>query len=675
MKWKDLSIGKKMGIGFGAVLTLLAAISGYNYAGLTEVDHLAHETEEASAGTQFMLLKTIDHLNWMAKLNNLVYNENVHTLNIQTDDHKCGFGKWLFGEEVKQLASENEEIGKLVEAIKAPHRRLHHSAIKIKETYVAFDRELGALIAARWIDHLSWVKELGRSVLTGAPFKGGLDPKACAFGKWYHAYRPSDPKLAQLLKGWEAPHDRLHATARKIIQRMNQNDLEGAREIYRHETLPILEKLESQYQKTMAWIDGAVEKVVASQEIFQNETMPALKETRAILDQIREHYNQDFKHAEDQMMQDIAAEIRATLVLTLVAVVLGIVAAVFITRGIIRPIAKGVDFAKAMSDGDLTQSLDIDQKDEVGILSGALNTMASNLRKMFRDVNTGVDTLSSSSTELSAISQQMAAGAEQTSGKSNQVAAAAEEMSANMNSVAAASEQASTNVQMVAAASEQMNATINEIAGNTEKGRLVTGEAVVQAKTVSARVAELGKAANQVGQVTEVINDISEQTNLLALNATIEAARAGEAGKGFAVVANEIKELAKQTAEATHDIRLKIEGIQVSTDGTVTDINQIEKVIADVDEIVATIATAVEEQSASTKEIAGSVGQAARGIQNVNENVAQCSTVSGDIAKDVEEVNQSSNEMSEGSVQVSSSADELSKLSEQLNEMVSRFRI
>jgi methyl-accepting chemotaxis protein len=675
MKWKDLSIGKKMGIGFGAVLALLAVISGYNYTGLTEVDHLAHETEKASTGTQFMLLKTIDHLNWMAKLNDLVYNENVHTLDIQTDDHKCGFGKWLYGEEIKQLAAENEEMAKLVEAIKAPHRRLHHSAAKIKETYVAFDRTLDALIAERWIDHLAWVKDLGKSVLTGAPFKGGLDPKACAFGKWYHAYRPSDPKLAQLLKGWEAPHDRLHATARKINQRLNQNDLEGAREIYRHETLPTIEDLNSQYEKTMAWIDESLEKVLAAQEIFKNETQPALQETRAILDRIRERHNQDFEHAEDQMMQDIDAEIRATIVLTLAAVVLGIVAALFITRGIIRPIAKGVDFAKTMSDGDLTQTLDIDQKDEVGVLSAALNTMAHNLRKMFRDVSTGVETLSSSSTELSAISQQMASGAEQTSGKSSQVAAAAEEMSANMSSVAAASEQASTNVQMVAAASEQMNATINEIAGNTEKGRMITGEAVVQAKTVSTRVAELGKAADEVGKVTEVINDISEQTNLLALNATIEAARAGEAGKGFAVVANEIKELAKQTAEATQDIRLKIEGIQASTDGTVTEINQIEKVIADVDEIVATIATAVEEQSASTKEIAGSVGQAAQGIQDVNENVAQCSTVSGDIAKDVEEVNQASDEMSDGSVQVNGSANELSKLSESLKQMVERFKI
>jgi methyl-accepting chemotaxis protein len=361
------------------------------------------------------------------------------------------------------------------------------------------------------------------------------------------------------------------------------------------------------------------------------------------------------------------------LILGAIVVALGV--GIFISLSIIAPITKIVGFTERMSQGDLTQALDIKGNDEIRVLAGALNRMASNLLKMFKEMDSGVETLSSSSTSLSTISQQMASGAEQTSGKSNRVAAAAVQMSANMNNLAAASEQTSTNVQMVAAASEQMSATINEIAGNTERGRTVTGRAVSKAKNVSNRVAELGKAAMDVGKVTETINEISEQTNLLALNATIEAARAGEAGKGFAVVANEIKDLARQTAAATQDIRIKIEGIQGSTQGTVSEIKQIETVISDIDETVATIAAAVEEQSTSTKEIAGNINQAAQGIQDVNENVAQSSTVSADIAKDVAEVNRAAKEMSESSVQVSTSSDELSKLSESLKQMVKRFKI
>lgn len=675
MKWKNLSIGKKLGVGFGSVLMLLIGIAIYTYFGFTKVDHLAHETEEMAEGNQFVLLKTIDHLNWVSTLSTLVFKEDVHSVDLQTDEHKCGFGKWLYSEETKKLATENKELGSLLKSVKEPHQRLHQSAIKINETYVAFNRALDAILADRWIDHLVWIKQLSKSVISGKEFTGGLDPRACAFGKWYHSYKPMDQEFAKLLKGWEAPHAQLHGSAQKIVSYLDRNDLDGAMRIYQNETIPTLETLEQRYKETMGWIDASLEKVIQTQQIFNNETLPALADTKKVLDDMRDSYKSEYIHAENEMMTGIDSAILYNLVFSAIAVFIGLVASFFIAKGITGPVAKGVEFARIMSNGDLTQKLDIDQKDEIGILAAALNSMAGNLRKMFLDITGGVETISSSSTELSAISHQMASNAEQTSGKSNQVAAAAEEMSVNMSSVAAASEQASTNIQMVAAASEEMSVTINEIAGNTEKGRVITGDAVTLAQTVSEKVGELGRAATDVGKVTETINEISEQTNLLALNATIEAARAGEAGKGFAVVANEIKELAKQTAEATQDIRLKLEGIQGSTEGTVVEINKIETVISDINGIVETIATAIEEQSASTKEITGNVNQAAQGIQDVNENVAQSSTVAGTIAEDVVEVNQAANEMADGSGQVNSSAQELSKLSESLKQIVEQFKI
>lgn len=675
MKWKDLAIGRKLGIGFGIVLVLLTIISLLAYLEFINVNHLAHDAEEMAENDRFVLMKTIDHLNWVSKLSDLVFNEKVHNVDLQTDPHKCGFGKWLYSQEAKKMAARNKEIGKLIEAIKEPHQQLHQSAIKITDTYVDFDLSMESLVAERWVDHLVWIKDLSRSLLTETPFKRGVDPNACAFGKWYHSHKATNPDFEKLLKGWKKPHDQLHVSAQKIVERMQQNDMEGARFIYQEETLLALEKLQTQYLKTIGWIDHSVEKREATKMIFYENTLPALSETRKILDQIGELYHQQFQKDENGMIDSIInAEIK-TATLSIVAIAVGIVTAIFIALGITRPIAKGVIFANAMSEGDLTRTLDIDQKDEIGNLAIALNKMAGNFRKMFNDILSSVDTIASSSTELSAVSQQLSSGAEQTSNKSNQVSEAAEQMSSNMNSVAAACEQSSTNVQMVAAASEQMSATINEISGNTEKGRLITNGAVSQANLVSTRVAELGKAAVAVGKVTETINDISEQTNLLALNATIEAARAGEAGKGFAVVANEIKDLAKQTAEATQDIRLKIEGIQNSTESTVTEIDQIEKVITDVDEIVGTIATAVEEQSASTKEIANNVNQAAQGIQDVNEKVAESSTVSATIATDVKSVNQASDEIANGSVQVNQSAGELSCLAEDLKRMMAQFKV
>ncbi len=313
--------------------------------------------------------------------------------------------------------------------------------------------------------------------------------------------------------------------------------------------------------------------------------------------------------------------------------------------------------------------------DDLQALSSYFNNFVVKLQRMFKEVVRGVETMSSATTELSAISEQMSAGATTVSGQAETVATAAEEMSANMDSVAAATEEATTNVNLVASAAEEMSATISQVANSTEQASSVTGEAVTEAKSASEKVQELGVAAKEIGKVTETINEISDQTNLLALNATIEAARAGEAGKGFAVVANEIKELAKQTAEATNEIRTRIEGIQSSTSGTVTQIERISSVINTINETVSEITSSVEEQSKATDEIADNVSQAAQGLGEVNENVAQSATVTSEIAEDITGISQSSQEMATSSGEVRQSAGELSELAEKLTSMVGGFKL
>lgn len=365
------------------------------------------------------------------------------------------------------------------------------------------------------------------------------------------------------------------------------------------------------------------------------------------------------------------------LTVTVICIAVIIAIAFYMTRAIVRPVQGVVDSLTELSqgEGDLTTRLPSITNDEIGMLALRFNDFMDKLQQMIKDISKGIATLSSSSTELSSISQQMSTSAEDTSAKANTVATAAEEMSTNMNSVSAALEQTTTNTNMVSSAAEEMTATINEIAQSAESARSVSEKAVVQTNEASQQMSALGDAANAIGKVTETITDISDQTNLLALNATIEAARAGEAGKGFAVVANEIKELAKQTAEATLDIKQQIEGIQNSTGSTVQAIDEIGHVITSVNETVAAIATAVEEQSVSTREIADNIAQVSMGTGEVNENVAQSSNVAGEITEAITEVNQSSDEMTDSSSQVNESATELSQLAEKLNEMVRRFKV
>jgi methyl-accepting chemotaxis protein len=412
-------------------------------------------------------------------------------------------------------------------------------------------------------------------------------------------------------------------------------------------------------------------------DLSLGEGKEKFEQMRAVIDQLIDLNLLGAGEAERKAAVVFKSAIYAVIMVMAAAILIGIGLVWVSARSIVRPVKDAAAGLRdiAEGDGDLTKRLIVHSNDEVGDLSRWFNQFVAKLQEIITAISLKATTVDGAAVSLSQLSGHMSQGAETMSKKSDGVSAAAEEMSTNIQTVAAAMEQTATNVNMVAAATEQMTSTVGEIARNSEVARNITGEAVSQAQSASRKMDALDIAAKEISKVTEVITDISDQTNLLALNATIEAARAGEAGKGFAVVANEIKELARQTAVATKEIKNKIEAIQNSTRSTVGEIGQISKVIGDVSEIVGTIATATEEQSVTTREIATNIGQASTGIQEVTEKVGQSSAVSGEIAKEIAGVNQESSEMSNSSTQVSMNAEELRRLSQDLIQLVKRFRV
>ncbi len=284
-----------------------------------------------------------------------------------------------------------------------------------------------------------------------------------------------------------------------------------------------------------------------------------------------------------------------------------------IGHSVVRPLLRAKQVLEAVGNCDLTQEIVTNSQDEIGQMARSINRGIAAIRGTMVSISQQTLTLSSSSSELAAISRQMQSNAEDTASQSQMVSAAGEEVDMS--------------IQAVATSSQEMSISIQEIAQNATEAAKVATNAVQVASTANTAIGKLGESSLEIGNVVKVITSIAQQTNLLALNATIEAARAGEAGKGFAVVANEVKDLAKETAKATEDISRKIEAIQSDVHAAVKAIGEITGVINQVHSISGMIAAAVEEQTATTNEISRCIGEAARGSADITRNICTVAQV------------------------------------------------
>ena len=412
-------------------------------------------------------------------------------------------------------------------------------------------------------------------------------------------------------------------------------------------------------------------------DLSLGQAMVKFEEMRDHLDKLTEINHQNADTAQQEAMRNKLHTLWLLLGVLAGCALCGMILAWLNSNSVVTPVNAAVAGLKdiAEGDGDLTKRLTVTSRDEVGQLAQWFNTFLDKLQLLIKDISAKSQSLDVAASDLNHLSATMSQGVGEVSSKSLTVAAAAEEMTTNIQSVSAAMEQSSSNISMVASSTEEMTATVQEIGQNAEKARSISEKAVLQSQLTSDKMTSLGLSAKKIGGVTETITEISEQTNLLALNATIEAARAGEAGKGFAVVANEIKELAKQTAAATIDIKNQISEMQSTTTSTIDYIKSISEVIANINNSINGIASAVEEQSTATTEIANNISQASQGLLEVNENVAQTTVVVADISRDIAQISHQSSQVGDGSNQVQQSAQGLSSLANQLNAMISQFKV
>ncbi|WNF56124.1 methyl-accepting chemotaxis protein [Pseudomonas sp. SG20052] len=628
----NVSVNRKLGIGFGLVLLLTLLITFTAWTGLTGV---------MSRG---------DKLGFIASLNDLTKDLRLARLDYEMRRGEQGPG--AVNDLLSQLDTGLQTARKLIEqpADAAMIDQQLAAVSQYKQAFIAMTQaganreDARSKLGATADNAVARVAEVEKSMLQGdsvADFNSVIDlskliqqarfqVRGYTYSGKTEAEQPALDAIDNALKNLESLPSKLPEQHIANLQQAS-------------DSLKAYRAAVSQFRDSQVASAAALKRMAA-----QGDTLLDVSKKLTVSQTIVR--DTDAAHAKNLL-----------LMATVLALAFGLLAAWAITRQIVVPLNQTLKVAERVAAGDLTQNLVSERRDELGQLQRAMQNMTLGLRELIGGISDGVTQIASAAEELSTVTEQTSAGVNSQKVETDQVATAMNEMTATVQEVARNAEEASE----AAVAADQQ----------AREGDKVVGEAIAQIERLAlevgnstAAMGDLKRESDKIGSVLDVIKSVAQQTNLLALNAAIEAARAGEAGRGFAVVADEVRSLAQRTQKSTEEIEELIVGLQTGTQQVAT--------IMDNSRSLTDSSVELTRRAGSSLE---SITRTVSAIQSMNQQIAaaaeQQTAVAEEINRSVLNVRDVSEQTSAASEETAASSVELARLGTHLQMLVGRFKV
>ncbi|MED0870544.1 methyl-accepting chemotaxis protein [Bacillus spizizenii] len=400
----------------------------------------------------------------------------------------------------------------------------------------------------------------------------------------------------------------------------------------------------------------------------------------------------------DQEVEDLKGEIHSNgemsqwfiIIVTAVSIMVGIVLSLLLLKSIMVPLRSMNRQLEEIAHGeaDLTKKVIVKNKDEFGQLAQSFNSFTHSLTQIVKQISSSSEQVAASSEELSASAEESKSTSEQISGAMQMAADSNVKQSSMTEKSAKSITELLDSISSVASNTGNIADLSSSMRDKAEIGSQSVNKMLDQMKFIDKSVDSAGNGLQalvastaEISDISSLITNISEQTNLLALNAAIEAARAGEQGKGFAVVAEEVRKLADETNKSAHHIQSVVTTIQNESIETVNNIKVVQENVSS--GIVLSqettgnfneILNLVEQVTSQIQEVAAATQQLTSGVEVIQHTVHTLAAGTKETSANTEAVAKSSQEQLNSMEEISYAAESLSKLAEELQTVIHRFK-